>query len=232
MSEKRLKLNRIMGGITFLLMLVSLYSIFIYAPAEEQMGIVQKIFYFHVPSAWIAFLAFFIVFVCSILYLWKRESRWDMMAHSSAEIGTLFTSLVLITGPIWGKPVWGVWWTWDSRLTTTLILWFIYVAYLMIRKYGGEESKKARFAAVLGIIGFFDIPIIYMSVLWWRTIHPLPVVLSPGGFGKGLSPEMLSTLLISFAAFTFLFFYLLRLRIGTERMEDDLRYIKERAFNK
>src|SRR4030042_5901728 len=146
-------MSRILLGISFLLMVAALYLVFIYVPTEATMGVVQRIFYFHVPVAWVAFLAFFVVFVGSILYLWKRESKWDILAYSSAEVGIVFTTLVLITGPLWAKPTWGVWWVWDARLTTTLVLWLIYLAYLMVRSFALEESQGARFAAVVGIVG-------------------------------------------------------------------------------
>src|SRR4030042_6751521 len=162
-------MSRILLGISFGLMMAALYLVFIYVPTEGTMGVVQRIFYFHVPVAWVSFLAFFVVFIGSILFLWKRDEKWDMLARSSAEIGILFTSLVLITGPIWAKPAWGVWWTWDARLTTTLIMWVIYVSYLMVRSFAVEESRGDRFAAVVGIFGFVDIPITAVAITLWRT---------------------------------------------------------------
>ena len=195
--------------------IAALYAVFIYAPVEQKMGIVQKIFYFHVPSAWVSFLAFFVVFLASILYLWKKKEFYDNLAFSSAEIGLVFCTLVLITGPIWAKPVWGTWWTWDPRLTTTLVLWLIYIAYLMLRAYGG--SGGSRYAAVLGIIGFLDVPIVHLSIRWWRTMHPKQV---------SLAPPMLKTLLISLAAFTLIYLYLLLQRYSLERMRDTLDRLK------
>lgn len=196
-------------------MVTALYAVFLYAPIEQKMGIIQKIFYFHVPAAWVSFLAFFVVFLASILYLWKKEDRYDSLAYSSGEIGLVFCTLVLITGPIWAKPVWGAWWTWDPRLTTTLVLWLIYISYLMLRAYGG--SRGPRYAAVLGIIGFLDVPIVYVSIRWWRTMHPKPV---------SLAPPMVKTLLISLAAFTLLYLYLLLQRYSLERMQDELNWLK------
>jgi heme exporter protein C len=204
----------------------ALVFIFFIAPLEREEGIVQKIMYLHIPSAWVAFFAFFIVFIASILYLWKREREWDIIAHSSAEVGVVFCSLVLMTGPLWAKPIWGVWWTWDARLTLTLVLWLIYVAYLMLRFHAPEGSQRARFSAVLGIVGFLDVPIIHFSVLWWRTIHPRPKVLSMESPGSGLEPIMLITLIISLLAFTLIFFLLLVERISLERMRDELNEIK------
>src|SRR5207249_1571180 len=161
---------------TLLSLSLSLAAIFLYAPTERVQGQVQRIFYLHLPLAWIAYLAFFIVFVSSVLYLWKRAARWDLLGQAAAEVGLIFTSLVLITGSLWARPVWGTWWSWDARLTTTLVLWFIYVGYLMLRSYVVEERRAARYAAVLGIVGFLDVPLIHQSVTWWRTLHPEPVV--------------------------------------------------------
>ena len=191
-------------GLGFALMIAALYLIFIYVPTDKHTGIVQRIFYFHVPLAWVSFLAFFIVFICSILYLRYRTVKLDSIAHASAEIGILFTTLVLITGPIWAKAVWGVWWTWDARLTATLVLWLIYIAYILVRNYALTREQGARFAAVVGIVGFIDVPIVFIAVKLWRTQHPSTIV-----FEDGLTPEMLLTLLVTIAAFTVLYVVLL-----------------------
>lgn len=215
-------LERILLGITFLSMLTALYAIFIYAPPEATMGLVQKIWYFHLASAWVAFLAYFVVFIAGILYLGRKKRRFDILGYSSAGIGVLFNTLVLVTGSIWAKPIWGSWWTWDPRLSTTLILWLMYVAYLMLRTSRGESSKRARLAAVFGIVAFIDVPIVYMSIRWWRTIHP--VVFKPRG--TDVDPAMLTTLLISLGAFTLLYLCLLLGRISLERTKDELELIK------
>ncbi|MFC1980110.1 cytochrome c biogenesis protein [Chloroflexota bacterium] len=196
-------------GLSFALLVASLYLILLYVPTEESMGVVQRIFYFHVPLAWVSFLAFFIVFLCSILYLWKREGKWDVIASSSAEVGTIFTTLFLVTGSIWAKSIWGVWWTWSPRLTTALVLWLIYITYLLVRAYTTEEHRSARFAAVVGIVGFIDVPIVALAVTLWRTQHPGPVI-----FEGGLVPPMLLTLLVSLAAFT-TFYILLMIQIAS-----------------
>ena len=209
-------------GLSFILLVVALYLVFIYVPTDETMGIVQRIFYFHVPVAWVAFLAFFIVFLGSILYLWKRERKWDVIASSSAEVGVVFTTLVLVTGSIWAKPIWGVWWTWDARLTTALVLWLIYVAYLVIRSFAAEESQGARFAAVVGIVGFIDVPIVALAITLWRTQHPGPVI-----FQGGLTPPMLLTLLVCLAAFTTLYFLLLIQRVSMKNDEGEIERLKE-----
>jgi heme exporter protein C len=207
--------------VSVLLMLAALYMVFIFVPTDAETGIVQRIFYFHVPLAWIAFLAFFIVFGCSIMYLWKRDKKWDVLASSSAEVGLVFTTLFLLTGSIWAKPIWGVWWTWDSRLTSSLILWLIYLAYFIIRSYISEEQRRARFAAIVGIIGFIDVPIIALAITLWRTQHPGPVI-----FEGGLVPEMVWTLLVSIAAFTSLFVMLFSYRTLIKQDEDELNMLK------
>ena len=208
-------------------LLAAMVAIFLYVPTEKTEGPVQRIMYFHVPSAWLAFFAFFVVFLCSVLFLWKKEREWDIYAQSSAEIGVVFCSLVLITGPIWAKPIWGTWWVWDARLTSTLILWLIYVAYLMLRGQTESGSMRARYAAVLGIVGFLDIPLIHFSVLWWRTFHPQPKVITTEGLGTGMDPVMMATLLISLAAFTLLYFVLMGQRVQIEKMKDEIDRIKK-----
>ena len=207
---------------------ISFYMIFLYAPIEMQEGVVQKIMYFHIPQAWCAFGAFFLVFCFSILFLWKKDREWDIYANSAAEVGIIFCSLVLITGPIWAKPVWGVWWTWDARLTLTLVLWFIYAAYLMLRAQSLNPSMKAKYCAVLGIVGFLDVPLIHFSVLWWRTMHPQPkvLVMTGDGPGSGMPPEMLITLLSSVIAFTLLFFVLFNMRNNVEKLKDEIEHLK------
>ncbi|MEF3254078.1 MAG: cytochrome c biogenesis protein CcsA [Deferribacterales bacterium] len=199
------KINRFIDIAVIVLIPVALFYAFIYAPIEKEMGVIQKIFYFHVSSAWIAFFAFFITFLCSILFLATNNYLFDDIAESSSEIGIIFCTIVLITGPIWAKPVWGVWWTWDPRLTTTLILWFIYIGYIMLRKFVEEYDKRAKFSAALGIIGFIDVPIVFLSIRWWRTIHPN--VLQQGG--GGLHPDMKTALIVGVIAFTFLYISML-----------------------
>ncbi|PIQ98031.1 MAG: cytochrome C assembly protein [Nitrospinae bacterium CG11_big_fil_rev_8_21_14_0_20_56_8] len=210
----------------------ALWAIFLFVPTEKTEGAVQRIMYFHIPSAWLAFFAFFIVFVSSILFLWKKDREWDIYAQSSAEIGVVFCSLVLITGPIWAKPIWGAWWVWDARLTSTLILWLIYVAYLMLRGHVESGSARARYAAVVGIAGFLDIPLIHFSVLWWRTFHPKPKIISAEGLGTGMDTTMLVTLLLSLGAFTLLYFLLLGQRIEIEKTKDEIDHLKkERLYS-
>jgi heme exporter protein C len=200
----------VIGSLAGVGMLVTIWAALIYAPTDIT-GDDQRIVYFHVPVAWCAFLDFFIVFVGSVVYLiqnarGRRDSavRWDRLAWSAAEVGVIFTTLTLISGSLWGRPIWGTWWQWDARLTTTLILWFIYVGYLLLRTYMGRSDSGARAAAVVGIIGFIDVPIVYESVNWWNTLHPSQFVL------EGQLPgPMLLALMISLATFTLLLVYLL-----------------------
>ncbi len=211
--------------LTFLLMEGALYMAFLHAPTERTMGDVQRIFYFHVPSAWVSFLAFFVVCIASIAFLRTGKAAWDRLAASSAGIGLLFITLVLVTGPLWAKPVWNVYWTWDARLTTSLILWLIYLAYLMVRSYTSDPERGAKFAAVFGIIGFLDVPIVYMSIRWWRTLHPAPVI----GGGGGLAPEMKAALFFSLFAFTVLYITLLLLSFRIRSMEQKIQALKHNS---
>lgn len=200
------KIQWISGALILVGMVISLYNVFLFVPTEKEMGVVQRIFYFHVPSAMMSFLAFFTVAVYSFLFLWKRTAWYDRIAVVCAEIGILFTTIALITGSIWARPIWNTWWSWDARLTTFLILWFIYIAYLMLRDYVGDDERGARFASVFAIIGTLDIPIVYFSIRWWRTLHPKPVI--AGGEGSGLHPDMAFALYFSMAVFFFSFFFL------------------------
>jgi len=206
---------RILHVLEFVLVCLALYMAFIYAPIEKEQGIVQKIFYFHVAAAWNAFLAFFLIFVASIVYLASRRGVWDVVARASCEIGVMFCTATLLMGSLWARPAWNVWWTWDARLTTTLVLWFIYVGYLVLRSATGDSEKGARAAAVLGIIGFIDVPIVFFSVRWWRTMHTGIIV---GRSGGGLAPGMGLALMVSVTAFTLLFVHLVILRTGSMRL--------------
>jgi heme exporter protein C len=226
-AEERPKENYLLLWLTAAVIFAAIAAIYLYVPTEKTEGPVQRIMYFHIPAAWLSFFAFFVVFITSILFLWKKEREWDIYAHASAEIGVIFCSLVLITGPIWARPIWGAWWVWDARLTSTLILWLIYVAYLMLRSQTAPGSMRARYAAVLGIAGFLDIPLIHFSVLWWRAFHPQPKVITSEGFGKGLDTSMMMTLLISLAAFTLLYFVLMGQRVRQEKLRDEIDRIKK-----
>jgi len=224
----RRKYDSILGWAAFLAISAALYLIFMWVPNEKIQGPVSKIIYFHISSAWLAFFAFFVVMVCSIAYLRTKDLKWDIYACASAEIGILFTTIVLVTGPIWGRASWNAWWTWDHRLTTTLILWFIYIAYLMIRSAFNEEEKKARLSAIFGIIGFIDVPIVWMSIRWWRTIHPN--IVSSGGFA--MDPSMVQTLMVSLAAFTLLYLYLLQKGVFVQKLRTETDHLKQQLTEK
>ena len=186
----------ILAIVTALLLSFALYEALAVAPTERTMGDVQRIFYYHVPSAWTAFLLFLINFVASIIYLIRRNSKADILALASAEVGVVFCTVVLVTGPIWARPVWGIWWTWDMRLTLTLVLWLIYVSYLVLRRFS-SSSQTPVLAAVLAVFGAIDVPLVYFSIWFFRTQHPSPVI----GDGGSLDPRMAHVLLINWAAF-------------------------------
>lgn len=209
--------SRTLLAIAFVFMVLSLYAAFIFAPEEKVMGIAQRIFYVHVPVAWIGLLGFGVVFVGSIMYLRKKEERWDIMAKSSAEVGLVFIGLALITGPLWARPTWGAWWMWEPRLTSTLILGLIYVAYLMVRAYASDESRGARFGAVVGIIGFVDVPIVYLATTLWRSMHPGQIVAM-----GALDPRMSLALMLGVVAFTLLYILLLRRVMERNRLAREL----------
>jgi len=189
-----------------------------YTPVEARQGVAQKIFYLHVPAAWNALIAFSLVGVTSALYLWLHDPRLDRFAAASAEVGVVFSAVMLTTGPIWARPIWGTWWTWDARLTLTLFLFFLFVGYLDLRAALHDPAERARFSAVVGILGMLLVPFIHLSVYLFRTLHPQPVVLKPSA--PSLPPEMLRTLLISTAVFTLLYVGLVTLRYGLAVAED------------
>jgi heme exporter protein C len=211
-------------AVTAVLMLGAIYMVFVYAPDERTMGPVQRIFYFHVPSAIVTFSSVLVLLVASIAYLWTRRTFWDNLSRASTEIGLLFCTVVLITGPIWAKPAWGVWWTWEARLTTTLVLWLILAGCLMVRGYAENRDQGARLAAVLGIVAALDVPIIYKAVDWWRGQHP--VVFGPGK-REALAPEMLRTFLFCLLVFYLLYALLLTLRTRVATIEDRARALSE-----
>ena len=222
MNGKGVLRDNVLLGLGLVLMIAALYLIFIYVPTERNMGVVQRIFYFHVPLAWVSLLAFLFVFVFSVLYLWKRAMKWDTLAHASAEVGVVFITLVLITGTIWAKSIWGAWWTWDARLTATLVLWLTYLAYLLVRNYATEQTQGARFAAVLGIIGFIDVPIVVLAVNLWRTQHPPALI-----FEGGITSPMLLTILVSIAAFTVLYILMVIQSASMKNSEAEVNRLKD-----
>jgi heme exporter protein C len=184
--------------VTLALLSYALYQGLVVAPTESTMGAVQRIFYYHLPHAWVAFLLFFANFLASIWYLVRRTERSDALALASAEVGVVFCTVVLVTGPLWARPVWGIWWTWDARLTSTLVLWLIYVSYLVLRRFATGAQTQVL-AAALSIFGFLDVPIVYLSIRYFRTQHPQPVI--AGGEGSGLDPRMWTAVLWNLAGF-------------------------------
>lgn len=217
------KLDKIFSILLFTAVPVGLYFAFFYAPVERVMGIVQKIFYFHVASAWIGFFAFFVTFAASILYLITKKYAFDDIASASAEIGLAFCTIVILTGPLWAKPAWGKFWTWDPRLTSTLLLWFIYVGYIMLRQFMDESDRRAKFSAAVGIIGFIDVPVVFLSIQWWNnTIHP-NVVQKGGG---GLHPDMLTAMLVCLLVFTIIYISLLIRRLRLTNLERRIKLLE------
>ena len=229
MSSARRGGDWILALLTGATMAAAIYMVFMYVPTDKVQGIVQRIFYFHVPLAIMTFVAFGLVAVASAMFLWRGTRFWDRLAHSAAEVGMLFCTLVLVTGPIWARPIWGTWWTWDARLTTTLILWLIYAAYLMLREFAGNGDQAARFAAVLGIVGSIDIPIINRAVYWWRTIHPAVLITREGGSGLE-DPRMQATLAVSFVAFAALLGWLLWVRNESARLQDEVELLHQQLI--
>jgi heme exporter protein C len=221
-------MRRLLPTLVCLVMLAALWLVFIAVPTEREMGIVQRIFYFHVASAWVAFLGFFLVAGASAVYLWNRSPGADRLAQASGEIGVLFCTLVLVTGPLWARPIWGVWWTWDPRLTMTVILWAIYASYLMLRAFGGGDDAVRRYAAVLGIVGVLDIPIIMVSVRLLRGIHPAVITRNEGGSGL-VDPWMRAGLGVSALALVLLAVWLIALRVRTARLADEVAMLRRQV---
>jgi heme exporter protein C len=201
--------------VTLVLLTYGLYQGMHAAPTEQTMGDVQRIFYYHVPAAWVAFFCFFLNFLAGVAYLAKKRLASDAFAVSAAEVGVVFCTINLVTGPLWARPVWGIWWTWDVRLTSTLVLWLIYVSYLLLRRYSSGAQMRTV-AAVLGIFGFLNVPFVYLSIRYFRTQHPQPVI--GGGEGSGLHPDMWYALMANTAAFLAFALLLLWTRYRLERV--------------
>ena len=210
--------ERALGWVALLSMAGSAVLSLAVAPPDAEQGELQRLMYVHVPAAWLAYLAFLVVFVGSVAYLKTNRLRWDRLAAASGEIGVLFTALAIALGMLWGKPVWGTWWTWDPRLTTTALLLLIYLGYLAVRRLPEGAGKRARWAAVVGIVGFVDVPVVHLSVTWWRSLHQDPTVLRLGG--PTLAPIMLAALLVAVGAFTVTYLYLMVVRLRVARLED------------
>jgi heme exporter protein C len=212
----------ILGAVALLLVIASAYASFYIAPQERTMGLIQRIFYFHVASAWAGSTAFFICFLGNLLYVWKRAEKYDWLAVSCAEVGLTFITVVLITGPIWAHPVWGIWWTWDARLTSTFVLWLLYVSYLLLRTLIEEPDRRALLSSLFGIFAFIDVPLVFGAIRWWRTQHPSPVIM--GSPGSGLEPTMKAVFFFSvFAMHVFMTFLIVeRYILEKTRAEVDI----------
>jgi heme exporter protein C len=206
------------------LLAVAGYAVFFVAPEERTMREIQRIFYFHVTSAWTAGVAFFIVFLAGIRYLVRHRPQDDWLGVSAAEVGFMFNTVVLVTGPIWAHPVWGIWWTWDARLTTTFVLWLLFLSYLVLRTLIEDAERRALVSAVYGIFAFIDVPLVYMSIRWWRTQHPQPVI--GGGSGSGLDPTMRAVLFFCWGALLALMVVLIRRRYVLEALRHELARIR------
>ena len=219
------RLGIVLAGLSAAVLFFALRMIFLYAPREATMGDVQRIFYFHVASAWVGFFAFFVTFLASVGYLARGERRWDILALSSVEIGLTFITMTVVTGSLWARPVWGTYWTWEPRLTISAVQLLIYVAYGMLRAAIESPERKARFAAVYGIVAFVTVPLSWFAIRWWRTIHP---DILTGGEGMAITSRMVHTLLVSLTAFTLLYANLLRQRMRLERAADALARLRAR----
>jgi heme exporter protein C len=205
---------RLLLVLALILVLAGTVLALVVAPTEAVQGVPQRIMYVHVPSVIAAYAALLLAAIASAMFLWRRELRWDYLAHGAAELGVLFITMTLLSGSIWGRPVWGTWWTWDARLTTTLILWFIYIGYLVVRAWAPGD-RGARAAAVIGIVGLLNLPLIHWSAILLRTLHPQPTVFRPEG--PALPPSMLFPLAVNILAFLILLVALLTLRVRQER---------------
>jgi len=227
--SRKFRFEDVLNWLSGLSMIAALYLVFLYAPTEATMGHVQRIFYFHVSSAWVGFFAFFVTLVAGIVYLRTGNRDWDVVALSSVEIGITFTAMAVITGSIWAKATWNVWWPWqqEPRLVLVSILLLLYLAYLMLRAFIEGEERKARFAAVYGIVAFVSVPFTFMSIRWWQSLHP--VVFEREGIH--LAPAMLATFLFCLLAFTILYFTLLIHRIRLGRLADQVEGLRERLLS-
>ena len=217
----------ILGAVAILLVIASAYASFYVAPEERTMGLIQRIFYFHVGSAWAGMDAFFVCFLANLLYVWKRAPKYDWLAVSAAEVGLVLTTVVLITGPIWAHPVWGIWWTWDARLTSTFVLWLLYVSYLLLRTLIEEPDRRALLSSLFGIFAFLDVPLVFGAIRWWRTQHPQPVIM--GGPGSGLAPTMQKVFFFSVLAMHVFAAFLIVERYILEKMKNEVDILQREA---
>lgn len=220
-----MKKSALSAIVVVLLVSLAAYAAFFVAPTERTMGVIQRIFYLHAPSGMIALVSFFVCFIGNVGYVLKRQPKWDWLGVSAAEVGMAFCTIVLITGPIWAHPVWGIWWTWDARLTLTFILWLLYVSYLLLRTLIEDPDRRDLVSAIYGIFAFIDVPLVYGSIRWWRTQHPQPVVF--GGAGSGLEPTMKKVFWFWFFSLLVLMIFLIRERYKLESARHKV-YLLER----
>jgi len=217
----------VLGAVAILLVIAAAYASFYLAPEERTMGVLQRIFYFHVGSAWAGMDAFLICFIANLLYVWRRVQKYDWLGVSAAEVGLVLTTVVLITGPIWAKPAWGIYWTWDARLTSTFVLWLLYVSYLLLRTLIEEPERRAPLSALFGIFAFIDVPLVFFSIRWWRTQHPAPVIM--GSPGSGLDPTMKKVFFFSVLAMHVFAAFLIVERYVLEKMRSEVELLKREA---
>jgi heme exporter protein C len=222
-----MKKHAVGGALVVLLLAAAAYAAFFIAPTDSRQGVIYRIIFLHVPSAWTGLVAFFVCFVANIAYVLRRDAKWDWIGVSGAEVGLAFTSVVLISGPIWAHPVWGIWWTWDARLTSTFVLWLLYVAYLMLRTLVEEPDRRALLSALFGIFAFIDVPLVFGSIRWWRTQHPQPVIM--GEPGSGLDPTMRAVLFFSWLPMLALMVLLMRARYRLEAMRGDFDIVRRES---
>ena len=214
----------VLGAAAILLVIAAAYASFYVAPEERTMGVLQRIFYFHVSCAWAGMDAFFLCFIANLLYVWKRDAKYDWLGVSAAEVGLVLTTVVLITGPIWAKPAWGIYWTWDARLTSTFVLWLLYVSYLLLRTLIEEAERRALLSALFGIFAFIDVPLVFFSIRWWRTQHPAPVIM--GSPGSGLDPTMNKVFLFSVFAMHVFAAFLIVERYVLEKLRSEVDLLR------
>jgi heme exporter protein C len=222
MNRSTFTLSDALVVVSALAMAVALCLVFLVAPQEAVMGDLQRVFYFHVSSAWVGYLVLLISFVASLAFLLRRQRRWDRIAHCSIEIGLVYITQGIITGSIWAKATWGVWWTWEPRLTTSAVLWAVYASYLTLRRAMEDQGRRERVAAVYSILGFVAVPINFVAIRWWRTVHPLVF----DSAGVGLTPAMLVVLIFCVVTFTLLYFSLLAFRLRLERISDQIQVLR------
>ena len=214
----------LLGAVAVALVVLAAYGSFYVAPEERTMGTLQRIFYFHASTAWAGETTFFVCFLANLLYVWKRHPKYDWLGVTCAEVGLACITIVLITGPIWAKPAWGIYWTWDARLTSTFVLWLLYISYLLLRTLIEEADRRALLSALFGIFAFIDVPIVFGAIRWWRTQHPAPVIM--GGPNSGLEPTMRAVFFFNVLAMHVLAAFLIAERYLLERNRHDVEELQ------